>query len=81
MSKKLAVQVLCKSLTDFIDAGLSHCQTDTNKLFLLTALALHIEKRQQDISGAESPPENLIQQESQLDKRDNKRLKKAMQKL
>ena len=71
-------QMLAKSLSDFIDAGLSHATTDIDKLFLLTALALHIDMRSKELSG-EQPCEQKTEPKK-WDKRDKKRMKKAMQK-
>jgi len=69
-------QMLVKSLCEFIDAGMSHANADLDKLYLLTALAMHIEKRQKEIGG-DSVCQPLKQQPQFKDK---KRMKKAISK-
>jgi hypothetical protein len=67
------IQMITKSLCDFIDAGISHGQNDIDKFLILTALALHIDKRSKEIDGG-TPCQ------TQENPKKQGRLKKAMQK-
>lgn len=68
------MQTISKSLSDFIDAGLSHCENDIDKLMLLTTLALHVDRRSKEICGEQEC------QPAKKPKEKREKLKKAMQK-
>ena len=81
MNIKTKLKAIVKSLEDFIDAGASHAESDIDKLFLLTSLALHIEKRQKEI-GYDSDLVIDVPKKAEefVDSKEKSRVKKATKK-